>query len=490
MSNHKVLLINPPRINGISWTREGRCQEKEGILGTVKPPFSLILIASLLQENKVAFRLIDATALNLNNEEICNHLIESEFHPNIIVYCTTTATILADTKSLSTVKSRFNAKLIAFGAHISGIPKETLEKLPIIDVGIIGEPEYVILDILKPENSLNLNNVKSIVWRKGGNIYLTNKREVIGDLDRLPKPVWELLPLEKYVLPFINEKYLMVETSRGCPFGCEFCVTPLNHGLKFREKQPPTVVNEIAELKERFKVKYFNLFGDTVTFNKKFVAKFCDELIKRNLKIRWFANTRADTLYDIDLVKKMKDSGCWMLSIGIESFNKETRRNMQKKLETDKIKRAVGLLKEVGILSFGFFIYGYPGETERDLYETTKFAISLPLDYANFYPAVPYPGTDFYYKSMENGYLYQNLWNKMEYSSYVLKTKDLDEDIVKKAISHAYLRFYFRPRFIYRHLRNIGLFNFIVGSAKYGLRFLDSKYFCRKQKKHEKCYRN
>ncbi|MEP9411484.1 MAG: radical SAM protein [Candidatus Brocadia sp.] len=472
MSSHKVLLINPPRIHGFSWTREGRCQEKEDILGTVKPPLSLALIAALLRNNKIQFKLLDATALNLKSEEIWKQFIESKFYPDVIVYCTTTATILADTESLSSLKKKFHAKLIAFGAHISGAPEETLEKVPDIDIGIIGEPEDTILDLLNDNNMENLNKVDGIVWRNGKEIKITKSRQWIKDLDNLPQPAWDLLPIDNYVLPFINEKYLIVETSRGCPFACDFCVTPLNHGVKFREKRPETVVDEIEDLTKKFHVKNFNLFGDTVTLNKKFVEKFCDKLIKRNLNIRWLANTRADTVYDIDLVKKMKESGCWMLSIGIESYNDKTRNNMQKKLETDKIRQAIRLLRETGILSFGFFIYGYPGETEKDMYETTQFALSLPLDYANFYPAVPYPGTAFYTKSMDNGYLHSNSWNKMEYSSYIFKTKDLNETLVKKAISHAYLSFYLRPQFIFRHIRNIGLKNFFTGSVKYGLKFL------------------
>ncbi len=472
MNSHAVLLINPPRINGCSWTREGRCQEKEDVLGTAKPPISLALIASLLRENNIEFKLLDATALNLSPAKVSNLLIESSFHPDIIIFCTTTATVMADTKSLSILKKKFKSKLIAFGAHISGAPKETLEKVSDINIGIIGEPEYTVLDLLSNGNLENLGKVHGVAWRNGEEIFINRSRKWIEDLNQLPPPAWDLLPLEKYVLPFTNERYLMVETSRGCPFACDFCVASLNHGTRFREKRPETVVNEIEDLKKKFHIKNFNLFGDTVTLNKKFVEKFCDELIKRRLDIRWLTNTRADTLYDPDLVKKMKESGCWMLSIGIESFNEKTRSNMQKKLETDKITQAITLLREIGILSFGFFIYGYPGETEKDMDETTKFALSLPLDYANFYPAVPYPGTAFYNKCVSDGSLYHNSWNKMEYSSYIIRTNDLNEKRVKKAISHAYLSFYLSPRFIFRHIRNIGPINFFLGSIKYGAKFL------------------
>ena len=127
MNSHAVLLINPPPIDGASWTREGRCQEKEDILGTVKPPLSLALIASLLRDKKIYFKLLDATALNLSADEVCDQLIETDFYPTVIIYCTTTATICADTESLSILKKKFHARLVAFGAHLSGVPEETLE---------------------------------------------------------------------------------------------------------------------------------------------------------------------------------------------------------------------------------------------------------------------------------------------------------------------------------------------------------------------------
>lgn len=475
MNDHAVLLINPPRIQGFAWTREGRCQEKEDILGTVKPPLSLAIIAALLRDNTINFHLLDATALGLHGDEMYQWLIRRNFHPDVIIYGTTTATISADTESLSLLKKKFHARLIAFGAHVSGVPRETLEKVPDIDIGIIGEPEYTLLDLLNHNNLGDLSDVPGIVWRNGKEIVVTKKRPWIEDLDRLPQPAWDLFPLEKYLLPFTRERYLMVETSRGCPFACDFCVAPLNHGMKFREKKAETVVDEIEQFKKKFQINTFNLFGDTVTLNKRFVEAFCDEVIRRRLSIRWLANTRADTLYDQALVKKMKESGCWMVSIGIESFSEKTRNAMQKKLETDKITRAIGLLRETGIVSFGFFIYGYPGETEEDMVETTRFALSLPLDYANFYPAVPYPGTAFYETCVNDGLLHYNSWDKMEYSYYALKTKELNEKTVKKAISRAYRRFYLRPRFLFRHMRNIGPRHFLSGSVRYALKiFLKS----------------
>lgn len=469
MSNYKVLLINPPRIQGYAWTREGRCQEKEGVLGTVKPPISLALLGSILRNNAVDFKLLDANILDLDSKEICHWLSENQFTPEVIIYGTTTPTIVYDTRALSSIKKHFGSKLIAFGAHITGLPEGTLEALPEIDIGIIGEPELVILDIIKNGNLQELEKVNNIVYRNSTGKIVVNKIHLLQNgLDDLPLPAWDLLPLEKYTLPFTGERYLLVETSRGCPFSCDFCVAPLYHGTVFRQKRASLVVDEIETLQEKFKINTFYLWGDTVTLHKKFMSDFCDEVIRKKLDIKWFSNSRADTLSDFALVEKMKASGCWMLSIGIESLNEKTLDSINKKLSVEKIADSLKLLKKVGIVSFGFFILGHPDETMSDINKTVEMILKLPLDYANFYPAVPYPGTQFYEKCIKNNYLVKgNEWQKMEYSHYVLKTNEFDEAIVMNEISRAKRRFYLRLSFIVNHVRLIGFYNTVAFIIKY-----------------------
>ncbi|HHT9136001.1 MAG TPA: B12-binding domain-containing radical SAM protein [Candidatus Wunengus sp. YC60] len=367
------------------------------------------------------------------------------------------------------MKRRFGSKLIIFGAHITGIPEKTLEMLPEIDIGILGEPEFVVQNIIKKRDFQELREINNITYRDAAGKIIVNKRIPLSNgLDNLPTPAWDMLPLEKYTLPFTGEKYLLIETSRGCPFSCDFCVAPLYHGTVFRQKKTVSVVDEIETLKRKFKINAFYLWGDTVTLSKKFISEVCDEIIRRKLNIRWFSNSRADTISDLELVKKMKASGCWMLSIGIESFNEKTLDSIQKKLSVEKIINSLNLLNKVGIISFGFFILGHPDETKADIAKTVKLALKLPLDYANFYPAVPYPGTQFYEKCVKNNYLINsNAWEKMDYSNYILKTNEFDEATVMREISQARRKFYLRTRFIIRHIKFIGIFKTLTFTIKY-----------------------
>jgi radical SAM superfamily enzyme YgiQ (UPF0313 family) len=188
-----------------------------------------------------------------------------------------------------------------------------------------------------------------------------------------------------------------------------------------------------------------------VTLNQKTFSRFCDELIARDLGVKWFGNARADNLTNLDFVRRLRASGCWMLSMGIESESPDTRKSMEKRLEEQKVRVAFKNLREAGIKSFAFFIYGYPGETAASMERTTQYALELDPDFANFYPAVPYPGTELYEKCRREGLLATDDWTKMEYSFYVLKGDGLDERTVMGAILSARRRFFLRPKYLWRH---------------------------------------
>ncbi len=178
-----------------------------------------------------------------------------------------------------------------------------------------------------------------------------------------PYPAWDLLDLERYRLPLVDKPYVIVETSRGCPYSCDFCVAPIHQGHKFREKSAKRLVDEIERGHREFGLTFFYLWGDTVTLNVKTFSAFCEELIARKLPVQWFGNARADNLTDPAFVKRLREAGCWMLALGIETESEETRKDMMKRLDGQKIRTALTNMRTAGIRSFGFFILGYPGDT-------------------------------------------------------------------------------------------------------------------------------
>jgi radical SAM superfamily enzyme YgiQ (UPF0313 family) len=453
----QTLLFNPPLINGVAFTRQGRCQEREDVLGTTKPPYTLALMAALLRGAGHDIRLIDATAERLSIDDVIARLTKEHFQPSAIVFPSTTPTLDADVAAVARLKRHFGAPMFCFGPHASTTPTDAMERATEVDGMFVGEPEEAMLALAALDSLDRLHEVPSLIFRRHGIITPHRAHGQFSAFKDTPSPAWDLLALDRYALPMVNKPYVLVETSRGCPYTCDFCVAPIHQGHKFRERSAKALVDEIERSHRELGVDFFYLWGDTVTLNVKAFTAFCDELIARNLPIQWFGNARADNLTDPAFVYRLKKAGCWMLALGIESESEDVRKDMTKRLERQKIQTAFNNMRQAGIKSFAFFIFGYPGETPATMEATTKYAIDLDPDFANFYPAVPYPGTALYDKSLREGWLRAEDadWSKMEYSYYLLRGNGLDEPAVMGAINRAKRRFFLRPSYLARHLDDV-----------------------------------
>jgi anaerobic magnesium-protoporphyrin IX monomethyl ester cyclase len=459
MLGRHTLLINPPLINGVAFTRQGRCQEREDVLGTTKPPYTLALMAALLQRAGADVRLIDATASRLSMDEVIERLTNDGFSPTLIIFPTTTPTLDGDVAAMAQLKARFGAPMFCFGPHASTAPQLSMERAAQVDGMFVGEPEDALLQLATLESTANLAEVPSLTWREpGGRVVPHRSHGSFSGFMSMPFPAWNLLSFKDYALPLVNKPYVIVETSRGCPYSCDFCVAPIHQGHKFRERSAKDLVDEIERSYREFGIEFFYLWGDTVTLNVKSFTTFCDELIARNLPIQWFGNARADNLTDPAFVHRLKKAGCWMLALGIETDSEEVRKDMVKRLERNKIETAFTNMRSAGIKSFAFFIFGYPGETLQTMDRTVEYAIELDPDFANFYPAVPYPGTALFDKVVRDGLLPPGSdadWSKMEYSYYLLNGNGLNEQTVMNAIQRAKRRFFLRPGYIVRHIGDV-----------------------------------
>ncbi|MEW5984938.1 MAG: radical SAM protein [Acidobacteriota bacterium] len=451
MLGRHILLLNPPVVNGVAYTRQGRCQEREEVLGTTKPPYTLALLAALFRERGLDVRLVDQTAERLDTEALIRRLRGEHFSPTLVLFCSATPTLEADAAAVGLLKRALGAPVVSFGPHASAAPLESMQRAPGVDAMLVGEPEDGALALAELDSWRELDRVPSLTFRRDGAIVPHRAHGSFQGFRSMPYPAWDLLPLDRYRVPLENRPYLIVETSRGCPYSCDFCVAPIHQGHTFRERSAESLVDEIERGKRTLGIERFYLWGDTVTLNAKSFSRFCDVLIERNLGIRWFGNARADNLVDPAFVRRLRRSGCWMLSLGIESESDDTRKNMLKKLERQKIVAALRNMREAGIRSFAFFILGYPGDTRESIERTLEYALDIDPDYANFYPAVPYPGTDLYEKCRREGLLVSEDWSRMEYSYYLLRGNGLDEQVVMGAISRATRRFFLRPSWIARH---------------------------------------
>jgi anaerobic magnesium-protoporphyrin IX monomethyl ester cyclase len=429
------------------------------VLGTTKPPYTLALIAAILRRAGLEVRLIDATVERLSIEQVTARLDADGFVPTLILFPSTTPTLDGDVAAITRLKARYGAPMFCFGPHASTVPLLSMQRAPEVDGMFVGEPEEAALQLATLDSTARLAEVPSLTWRAPGGPVVPHKAHgSYSGFLTMPYPAWDLVPLHRYALPLVDRPYALIETSRGCPYSCDFCVAPIHQGHKFRERSAKTLVDEIERTYREHGIEFFYLWGDTVTLNVKSFTAFCDELIARNLPIQWFGNARADNLTDPAFVHRLKRAGCWMLALGIETESEEVRKDMVKRLERTKIAAAFRNMRDAGIRSFAFFIFGYPGETLETMGQTVRYAIELDPDFANFYPAVPYPGTAMYEKVVKDGLLPEGAdadWSKMEYSYYLLNGNGLNERVVMDAINRAKRRFFLRPGYLARHIGDV-----------------------------------
>jgi radical SAM superfamily enzyme YgiQ (UPF0313 family) len=431
------------------------------VLGTTKPPYTLALIASLLRERGLGVRLADLTASRQSVEDLIQRLDAEGFAPTLVVFSSTTPTLDADVAQMAQLKARYGAPLFCFGPHASTVPALSMERVPDVDGMFVGEPEDAVLQLAGLDSLDAMASIPTLTFRPqgaSGPVVPHREHGTFNGFIGMPEPAWDLVNLKDYSLPLVNKPYVMVETSRGCPYSCDFCVAPIHQGHKFRERPAKAIVDEIESIHRKYGTDFFYLWADTATLNVKTFTAFCDELIARKLPIQWFGNARADNLTDPAFVHRLKRAGCWMLALGIETESDDVRKNMVKRLEGEKIRAAFRNMREAGVRSFAFFIFGYPGESLSTIDGTINYAIELDPDFANFYPAVPYPGTALHEKVVREGLLPAGAdddWSRLEYSYYVLEGNGLNHRTVMDAINRAKRRFFLRPSYLANHAGDI-----------------------------------
>ncbi len=425
------------------------------MLGTTKPPLTLALVAALLRARGQDVRLVDLTASRQSVSDLMRQLDAAGFQPTLILFPSTTPTLAADAAAMAHLKAHYGAPMFCFGPHASTTPAASMAHAPQVDGMFVGEPEDAILELAALPTVNEIGNVAALTYRRDDEVIPHRAHGSFTGFLTAPTPAWDLLDLSHYSLPLVNKSYVIVETSRGCPYTCDFCVAPIHQGHKFRERSAASIVDEMAHIVRTHGVKFFYLWGDTVTLNVKSFSAICEEIIARELDVQWFGNARADNLQDPAFVDRLRRSGCWMLALGIETESDDTRKDMMKRLESEKIRTALVNMRAAGVKSFGFFILGYPGEDVKALDRTIDYAIELDPDFANFYPAVPYPGTELYNKAKRDGLLASEDWTKMEYSYYLMEGNGLNEQVVMDAVNRAKRRFFLRPSYLARHAGDV-----------------------------------
>jgi anaerobic magnesium-protoporphyrin IX monomethyl ester cyclase len=420
-----VLLVNPPTPDGGIWIRSQHRVGRRSRENMIWPQADLAQLAAILMP-EYTVEIVDCVALRMGWPEF-EQLLDKK-RPKYYLTQITAPSLRNDMHGVFMAKA-LGAVTMAFGTHVTPLTLETMRPFPALDFVLRGEPEMTLRDLLdrhegKTPSDLaiarmlaqtstptitatgapatGLEAIRGLAWRDRGEIVINPDRPFIPNLDDLPMPRHEMLPLKKQIMPMIKGPFTFIVTSRGCPAGCKFCIKHVSYQNSIRVRSAEKVFEELQEL-ARLGVHNVHMYADLFTVNRDEVVRLCKLIIESGLKVQWTCNSRVDYV-DEEMLKLMGKAGCWYISWGIESANEAILKRAHKGYRKEQAVKALQWAHTAGIRNWGFFIIGLPGETEETIQETIAYAKALPLDIALFHIAAPYPGTPFFYEVAQNGW--------------------------------------------------------------------------------------
>jgi radical SAM superfamily enzyme YgiQ (UPF0313 family) len=448
----RLLLVNPPYESG--FIREGRCQSPQNMRKNSIPQMTLAYLAGIFERDGHELRVEDCIASGLDTERLFERL--GSFSPELALINTTTPTINSDVVFTDRLKGQYPGIVTAvFGSHVTTLHDDILSACPQIDIVVRNDPEFSSHRIPEAVTGGRVTaEIPGCTIRINGQIRICPDRGFETNLDRLGLPAWHRLPIDQYTHPVFNAKYLTVNTSRGCKHKCIFCVAPKYYGETVRFRSPESVVTEIKSNLKTYGVRNFWFYADDFTANPPFVKELCRAIIEARLDIRWWTNTRVDKR-DEEMFRLMRKAGAVMLSIGGESGSIDVLKRMRKAARPEFTMETVRMLRRVGIDSVVYFLLGLPGETDETIRETIEFAKAINPDFVEFYPATPYPGTEFYEIAAREGWIRVPNWSDYHYGNIVVEHPGLDAEEIRRQIRRGYWEFYLRPAYAAILLRRL-----------------------------------
>jgi len=420
-------------------------------------PLGLAFLAGVTRHAGYETHIVDSEILGLTPEETCDAIMS--YKPDVVGFTAVTISV-HNAATVARLINNIDKKVITLlgGHHISAVPKETMKLFPEFNIGVLGEGEATIVELLATlKNSSNLKEVKGLVLREGDSFLFTGKRERVKDLDSLPLPAWDLLPKisEHYCPPVHTVKKLPASTlvtSRGCPGQCVFCARIVyeNKGTYFSAGRVMDMVNDFYY---NYGIREIQFRDDNFTVFRKRLLELCKKLKNANLDLVWSSTGRVDTVTP-EVLKAMKEAGCWQIWFGIESGSQRILDLTQKGTTIEGIRKAIKWTREAGIKPCGFFIIGHPGETKESIQETIKFGLDLDLAEIHATFMTPFPGSDLYLTYEKYG-IFENDWKKLNGWTPMFVPHGLTREELKYYSNLFYKRFFFRPKVIISYLLKI-----------------------------------
>jgi radical SAM superfamily enzyme YgiQ (UPF0313 family) len=473
----KVLLINPPRWNELVGKNPSIIEKHRGF----NPPLGLLYLASSLKMNtRFEVEVLDTQPLELTYPQLEDVLAQKPF--DIVGISAMSFTLLDAFQTAQAVKKvRPSTRSILGGTHVHLFPEETIG-LDGVDFALMGEAEYSLVDFLNEwtQGSTDLTKIAGLIFKNRDGKIIKNEIKPIPDLDGIPFPRRDLLNVRHYSsLLSRGTLCTTIISSRGCPFKCAFCDRPLSPVTShFRARSAKNVVDEIQECVD-LGIKDFLFYDDTFTVSRKRVLAICEEILQRQLRIRWDIRTRVD-LVDEEILRMLKKAGCLTIHYGVEAGNDKILQVIKKGFTISKVKEVFRLTRRLGIETLAYFMIGLPSEDAHDIQDTFDLAKDLGPDYAHFTIFSPYPGTELYYLGLEKGIIKTDIWREFargprEGFKIPVWEENFTREELYEMIVRFYKRFYLQPRYVFSRLWKVRSAGELSRKARAGLSVLAMK---------------
>lgn len=411
-SQPDLLLVTPP----------SRLQVYQGLstdLAAIEPPVWSGLIAEFARRRGLGVHVLDAEAEGLTHEETAERIVDAGATLTVfVVYgqqpSASTQCMPGGRKVCELVNEKAELATLVMGTHASALPQRTLAEEPYTYV-CQGEGPYTIVGLIDAlGGKRELSDVPGLWYTEDGSSMFTPAAPNIRDLDEdLPRQAWDLLDMSLYrahnwhCFHDLSSRgsYASLQTSLGCPYKCSFCCinTPFG-GNGMRCWSPENIIGQIDELATKHGVKNIKIPDEMFVLNKRHVLGICDAIIERGYDLNFWAYARIDTVHD-HFLEKLKRAGFNWLGIGIESASKYVRDGVDKgKFGNAEIAATVAKIRDHGINVGANYIFGLPDDTLMSMRETLDMALELNTEWANFYCAMAYPGSQLYPLTRELGW--------------------------------------------------------------------------------------
>jgi radical SAM superfamily enzyme YgiQ (UPF0313 family) len=442
------------------------------------PNLGMAILAAVLEKHDYKARILDTFALNLNHRQTAEYI--KNVRPKIVGITSVTANSRQAMQILNLVKKIDSSIITVYGGpHVTIMPNTVL-KSELVDYIVVGEGEETIVEladyILKHKGKKE--RIKGIGYRKeNGETVITQQRDFIKDIDKLPIPAYHLLPMDKY-RPYgwldTGRKFCSMITSRGCPFQCTYCTSSKIFGYRWRYRNAEKVFEEIKLLYNKFGIRHIYFQDDEFTVNHQRINDICNMILENKLDLIWECLTRVSHVNE-ELLKKMAKAGCKSILYGIECGYQEGIDKINKKITLKQAVDAVRLSKKYGISPKVTFMMGFPWESKKEIKKTIDFARRLNADLTFFNTLNPYPGTPLYEDiKKENLFVGGYTWDK--YSPHgeepVIRTRYLTAKELAYWNGRAYLSVYMSPQYILRRLKMLTNANELKRNIKSGVNLI------------------